>query len=142
MTVAKVVLVDLDTGEETILKGKERSRCFFVDWFSYKNYEIQLRLDYNENPSVDPVLDADIRDSATKQLVKKGAWHHTYKEHDSQSNMNIYTFTFEDLTLRLYTKTTHQQTITSNATFVGSLKTTLVRGESSPSTEQTDKRKN
>jgi len=51
----------LDTGEETVLNPKEKSRCFFFDWFRYKNYDIQFRLDHNNNLNVDPVLDVDIK---------------------------------------------------------------------------------
>ena len=82
------------------------SRCLFLDWFHYENYEIQLRLDYNFKPTVSPTLDADIRDSKTKQLIKKEVWHHTEKSHDPVLNIDIYDFRFENLHLRLYTITT------------------------------------
>jgi hypothetical protein len=101
-------MVDAETGKETVLSKKKDSRCFFVDWFPFKNYEIQLRLDYNGKPNVSPTLDADIRDVATGKLIPKGRpWHNTEKKHDPKLNMDIYDFKgFDSLILRLYIVTT------------------------------------
>jgi hypothetical protein len=78
--IVNVTLIDLETGQQTVLTrrkswgGKGESRCFFMERISYKNCSIQLRLDPNDNPSVDPVLDANIFDQSGKE-IKKGSWH-------------------------------------------------------------------
>lgn len=109
--ITKVTMVNLDTQQETVLlkrknsKGKD-STCFFMDWFPYKNYEIQFRLDWNGKTTVVPTLDVDIRDATTKKPIKNGIWHHVEKRHDPQSNMDIYDFKgFDSLALRFYTIT-------------------------------------
>jgi len=113
-------MVNVDAGEETVLfkrkKSKgEDSRCFFREWFPFKNYEVQLRLDYNGKPNVDPTLDVDIRNKGT--LIEKGSWHHTEKKYDPKLNMYIYDFKgFDNLAFRVYTRTTLEMTIKSDTT--------------------------
>jgi hypothetical protein len=105
-------MVDVETGKETVLskrknaKGKD-SRCFFVDWFPFKGYEIQLRLDYDGKPNVSPTLDVDIRDVATGKLIPKVClWHNIEKKHDPKLNMDIYNFKgFDSLAFRVFTIT-------------------------------------
>jgi len=121
-------MVDVDTNKETILIRKknskdEDSRCFFIDWFRFKNYEIQLRLDNNNDPTIEPVLDADIRYFDTKEPLRKEKWHHTEKKYDQQLNKAIYDFKeLEGLHLRLYQIYTKIMTITSDATVIESSK--------------------
>jgi hypothetical protein len=104
-------MVNPDTKEETVLfkrknsRGKD-SRCFFKDWFPYKNFEIQFRLDWNDKPTIAPTLDVDIRDASSNQAIEKGNWHHKEKKHDPELNMDIYDFKgFDGLILRFYTIT-------------------------------------
>jgi hypothetical protein len=105
--IISVTMVNVDTKEEVVLVTKRgKDRCYFNEWFSYKNYEIQLRFDYNGKPDDPPMLDADIRNTTTSELVKKGPWHHTEAKHDAVSNTNIYTFKFDGLELRLSIITT------------------------------------
>ncbi len=126
----KATLINLETGEETVLSPKEESRCFFFEWLRYKNYDIQFRLDHNNNLSVDPVLDVDIKDGATGKSIEKGVWHNNPKKYDSIQKMYTYSFDFEDLHFRLNTKLTFQLTLTSDAMIVTDKCTpTLVRGE-------------
>lgn len=105
--VISVKMVNLDTKEEEELYKREgNDRCQFKEWFTYKNYKIQLRLDYNGKPNEAPILDADVKDTTTDKLIKKGPWHHTEAKHDTKSNINIYAFKFDCLELRLYLITT------------------------------------
>ena len=126
----KANIIDLDTGEKTALNPKPNSRCLFKDMFKYKNYEIQLRLDNNNNPSVDPVLDADIEDLTTGKLIKHGTWHHTEKQYNHELNIYMYSFNFEGLPLKLSVEITYQLQLKSDAMVVtDKLTLTLVRGE-------------
>ena len=126
----KATLINLDTGEETVLSPKEKSRCFFFEWFRYKNYDIQFRLDHNNNLSVDPVLDVDIKDTVTGKSIEKGVWHNNKKKYDPIQKIYMYSFNFEDLHFRLNTALTFQLTLTSDAMIVADKCTpTLVRGE-------------
>lgn len=95
-----VRIVNLDTNEEKVLYEREDSECRFLEPFSYKNYEIQLRFHLEEIINGEPTLDADIKDKTTGKCLSKreGArdgWHHT------QANEKIYDFRFDDLRLRL-----------------------------------------
>ena len=108
-------MVNLDTCEEAILYTREHNRCHFREWFSYKNYEIQLRLDWKDISNGEPKLDADIKDKNTDRLIRKGRWHHTKIEYDAQAKRKTYTFDFEDLKLRLYIIRTMGKTFTSDA---------------------------
>jgi hypothetical protein len=104
--VVTVKMVNLDTGQEEELYSRPHSECQFRKWFPYKNYEIQLRLDYNGKPHEAPVLDADIKDTNTGKLIKKGPWHNTEAKHDTTSNTYIYPWKFDGLELRIFLKTT------------------------------------
>jgi len=110
-----VRMVNLDTGEEAVLHKGEHSRCHFKEWFSHKNYEIQLRLDWKDISNGEPKLDADIYDKTTGRLIRKGPWHHTKIEYDAQAKRKTYTFDFEDLKQRLYIIRTMGKTFTSDA---------------------------
>jgi len=99
-------MVNNDTKEEEVLYERRGSRCRFKRWFPYKNYEIQLRLDYNGKPNEAPILDADIRDTTTGKLVKRDLWHHTEVKHDAASNTDSYIFKFDSLVLRFCIITT------------------------------------
>lgn len=105
--IISVTMVNVDTKEEVILVRKNsKNRCHFNEWLSYRDYEIQLRFDYNGKPNEPPTLDADIRKKTTGELIKKGPWHHTDAKYDASSNTHIYIFRFEDLELRLSIITT------------------------------------
>jgi hypothetical protein len=102
-----------------------------LEWFRYKNYNIQFRLDHNNNLSVDPVLDTDIKDATTGEPIKKGEWHNTTKNYDPQKNTYNYSFKFEDLHLMLNFALTFQLTLTSEAVCVTDyLKLQLDKGDS------------
>lgn len=102
-----VKMVNVDTKEEEILYKREGTdRCRFKEWFTYKNYRIQLRLDYNGNLNEAPTLDADIDDVTTGEHLPKGTWHHTEAKHDTVSKTDVYTWKFEGLELRLSIVTT------------------------------------
>ena len=128
--IVKVTMANVDTGEETVLIKKENSkredsRCFFVDWFPFKNcevspfkdYEVQLRIDDNNTSNVDPILDVDIRDKDTlENLPKDPKWHHKHKTYDPKLDRYIYDFKgFANLEFRVYTKITRELTKISNA---------------------------
>ena len=131
--IVSVTLTDLETGKQTVLTrrkswgGKKDSRCFFMERIPHKNYSIQLRLDTNDNPSVDPVLDANIFDQTGKE-IQKGSWHHTQKEYNSQTNTNIYTFKFEELHLLLTFAIAYQQKLSDRLGFVDSLEVKYIKG--------------
>ncbi|MCW4001497.1 MAG: hypothetical protein NWE93_14800 [Candidatus Bathyarchaeota archaeon] len=128
-----VALIDLETGKKTPLtrkkswSGKKDSRCFFMEGIHYKNYSIQLRLDPNDNPSVDPVLDANIYDQAGNE-IEKGSWHHTEKEYNSETNSRIYTFKFEELQLLLKFAIGYHQALTEAVGLVDNFIVKVVRG--------------
>jgi hypothetical protein len=131
--IVKVTLTDLETGTQTVLTrkkswcGKKDSRCFFMERIPHKNYSIQLRLDTNDNPSVDPILDANIFDQTGKE-IKKGSWHHTQKEYNSQTNSYIYTFKFEELQLLLTFAIAYQQKLSDKLGFADSLEVKYIKG--------------
>jgi hypothetical protein len=106
--ITKVEMIDAETGKEEVLYERDnKKRIRFMKMFRYKNYEIQLRLDYNFKPTVPPILDADIRDLSTNEFLPKNSFqHNTPKKHDPILNMDIYDFSFAGLTLRLFTRTT------------------------------------
>ena len=124
----KATLVNLETGEKIALSPKTDSRCFFLNWFRYKNYDIQFRLDHNNNLGVDPVLDADIRDVVTRKLLKPAKEHHTKKEYSSQTDSTIYTFEFEQLRLLLNFELAFQATATESVIVNDHFSYKLVKG--------------
>jgi hypothetical protein len=100
-----VRIVNLGTNKEEVLCEREDSGYRFAKWFTYKNYEIQLRFNLQEILNGEPMLKADIKDKTTGELIKtskKSEWHHTPMKHDAQANRKIYDFKFHDLSLRLY----------------------------------------
>jgi len=104
-----VKMVNVDTKEEEVLhKIKGRDRIQFKEWFAYKNYKIQLRLDYNRKPDEPPMLDADIDNITTGEHLcsKRSQWHHTEAKRDDASKTDVYTFKFDGLELRLSIITT------------------------------------
>ncbi len=111
-----------------------------MNWVTYKNYKIQLRLDNNNDSTVDPILDADIKDATTGEPIKKGAWHHTEKMLDAQSNAQIYFFKFEDLPLKLKVVRNCQIQITSTAVITANVETKPTRGQSEKPTGSDSKR--
>lgn len=105
-------MVNAVTRQEETLHRIRGSRCHFMDWFCYKDYDIQLRFDYDGNPNEPPTLDADIKIAKTGELVKHGPWHHTEAKWDAALNMNMYDFKYEALLLRFSTVTTRATDIT------------------------------
>jgi hypothetical protein len=97
-----VTLVDLDSGEEEVLFEIEGSRCHFKKWFTHGQFNVQLRLDWDDIANSEPRLDADIwtTDNGKKNFLKKGEWHHTPIEFDKEGR-KIYPFKFQDLYIRL-----------------------------------------
>lgn len=111
-------MINADNGEEEVLYLRnDKTRCRFKQWFKFKNFEIQLRLDYNNMLTVPPILDADIRDAETKEDLPKGVWHNTPPRYDPELKMTIYEFKgFDSLVLRFYTLTTSAINLSSSAT--------------------------
>lgn len=122
--IKSVEIIDVDTNEKISLYEKIGSRCHFRDKFKYKNYFVQLRLDWSDIDNYgEPVLDADIwtEVSGKKIFKRKGVWHHTKKEIDKKTNQWKYVFKFEDLELHLITKKTIAKFIDSKANITESL---------------------
>lgn len=105
--ITKVTVINMDNGGETELFEIKDSKCHFHKEFEYQDYIIQLRLDWSDVINGDPVLDTDIwrKPKCRKNRLRNGPWHHAEKQFDSASGRNIYTFEFENLRLRLGTKT-------------------------------------
>ena len=104
-----VSIIDCDTGKEEQLFEREGRQCHFKDPFTFENYKIQLRLDWNDMKNGDPTLDADIwtEDSMkAKTFLKKDSWHHTTKQSNPVTGEHQYTFEFRNLALNLKTKMT------------------------------------
>jgi len=122
--IKSVELVDVDTKEKIPLFERIGSRCHFRDKIKYKNYFIQLRLDWGDIDKYgEPVLDADIwtKVGGKKVFKRKGEWHHTRKEIDAKTNQWKYIFKFENLELHLITKKTIAKFLTAKAKIVNSL---------------------
>ena len=98
-----VTLEDIETGEKEILFDREKSNCSFKKTIDFENYEIQLRLDWDDLVDGKPRLDTDIRDKITGKLIKNGQWHHTDPEFNKSERRTVYPFNFEPLQLRLGT---------------------------------------
>ena len=69
-------MIDCNAGNEEILYEREGSSCHFKKWFTYENYEIQLRLDWDDMRNGEPRLDADIDiiDKDRREHLRKGEW--------------------------------------------------------------------
>lgn len=115
--IIKVVMININTGEEFELVEKPDSKCHFLEPFSFGDYRIQLRIDWSDIQHGDPVLDADIwTESNNKKIkVKNEKWHHSFKEVDRSINQSVYIFKFENLQLCLTTRKTIGKMITSTS---------------------------
>lgn len=107
-TITSVTMINMDDGIESELFEIKGSRCHFSQEFEYQDYIIQLRLDWDDLVNGDPKLDVDIwrKFKHKNNRLRKGPWHHAEKKFDSAMGRYIYTFEFENLRLRLGTKTT------------------------------------
>ena len=122
--IRSVEFIDVNTNEKISLFERIGSCCHFRDTIKYKNYFIQLRLDWNDIDKYrEPVLDADIwtEVSGKKVFKRKSAWHHTRKEIGTKTNQWKYIFKFENLELHLITKKTIAKSLTAKAKIVESL---------------------
>ena len=121
-TLVSIKLYDPETGIEKELFPRKGNRNYFMESFIHKNYEINLRLDYQKtgySHDKEPILDADIRNIETrKMLPKKEPWHHTKKSYDPKVGMETYLFEFEGLELRLIVKRTMAKTFTLDVVLV------------------------
>jgi len=104
--ITSVTMINMDNDIESELFEITGSKCHFNKEFEYKDYLIQLRLDWNDIVNGDPVMDADIwrKPKCRKNRLRNGRWHHSEKKFDSASGRNIYMFEFENFKLRLGTK--------------------------------------
>lgn len=111
--IVSVSIINMDDGTETQLFEISGSHCHFRKEFEYKNYIIQLRIDWKDIVNGDPVLDADIwrKPKNEKNRLKNGPWHHSEKKFDSGTGRNVYAFEFEGLKLCFGTKTTAAKNI-------------------------------
>jgi len=122
--VKSVEFIDANTNEKFPLLERIGSRCHFRNPIKYKNYSIQLRLDWDDIDKYgEPVLDADIwtEVNGRKLFKRKGVWHHTKKEVDSKTNQLKYIFKFESLELHIITKKTIAKFLTAKANIKNSL---------------------
>jgi hypothetical protein len=105
-------LISVDDGKESMLFERPGSRCHFSELIRFKGYFIQLRLDWRDVKSGEPVLDADIwtEINGRKESLRKGSWHHTEKKFDEKAGMWAYAFKFRELELRLASKKTMAKT--------------------------------
>lgn len=119
-----VEFIDVNTDKRISLFERIGSCCHFRDTFKYKNYFVQLRLDWSAlDEHNEPTLDADIWTEINGRKVpkRKGVWHHTKKEVGSKTNQWKYTFKFENLELHLITKKTVAKSLTVKANIADSL---------------------
>lgn len=58
--IVSVTLIDILTREESKLFERPKSKCYFKKPFKFKDYYIQLRLDWSDVQEGEPVLDVDI----------------------------------------------------------------------------------
>jgi len=118
--IISVKLINFDDGKESTLFEREGSPCHFLEVFHFQDYSIQLRLDWEDVTSGDPMLDANIwtGTNCKKKFLRKGPWHHTKKELDKKTGKKLYTFKFQNLTLHLIAKTTIAKTFTSDTILV------------------------
>ncbi len=122
--IKSVELVDINTNEKVSLFERIGSPCHFRNLIKYKNYFIQLRLDWNDRDKYgEPVLDADIwiEIQGKKSFERKGVWHHTKKEEDPKTNQFKYIFKFKNLELHMITKKTIAKFLSAKANIADSL---------------------
>jgi predicted DNA-binding protein len=112
--IISVELINVDNGEVSTLFERRGSRCHFNEVFHFQGYFIQLRLDWDDVKTGEPLLDADIwtETNGKKIFLRKGSWHHTEKKLDEETGKKVYTFRFENLVLHLATKKTIAKTFT------------------------------
>jgi hypothetical protein len=94
---------NIDTGNKEVLFDRVGSNCSFSKFINFENYQVQLRLDWDDLINGKPRLDADIKDKTTGIMLRKGPWHHTDPEFMKSEGRTIYTFRFKSLQLRLGT---------------------------------------
>lgn len=104
--IVSVTMIDIDTGEEKKLREREGSKCHFREKIELENNWIQLRVDWGDIRNEEPILDADIYSKTTGKKIKNGPWHQNEKKLDSNTGQRIYIFKFENLILKLGTRTT------------------------------------
>ncbi len=86
----KAIFIDIITNKEyelfeRIQENGKASRCLFACPIIINNYEIIIRLDFEDNTLLnDPTLDIDILNRNEKgkviQQIKDPKWHHTFKD--------------------------------------------------------------
>ncbi len=118
--IKSATLIDLNKGKELKLFERTGCRCHFHKEFTFKNYFIQLRLDWSDIRNNEPTLDADIwiMKDYEKKFLKKGEWHHTERKIDPEMGRNIYKFRFKDLELRLVSRKTVAKTFSADAILI------------------------
>ena len=122
--VRSVEFIDVNTNEKIPLFERTGSRCHFRNPIKYKNYFIQLRLDWDDIDKYgEPVLDADIWTEVNRRKLfkRKGVWHHTRKELDPKTNQLKYIFKFKNLELHIITKKTIAKFLFAKANIKNSL---------------------
>ena len=108
--------VNLDTNEEEILHEYPfKKRCRFAKEFSHGNFEIWLRLDFEDIRNGEPTLDAQIKDKITGKFIRYREWHYTEMTYDAQAGRKVYKFEFEGLRRVLYIIRTMRTSFTGNA---------------------------
>jgi len=129
--IISVSMIDAKVGTESELFEREGSRCHFNEVFQFKDYFIQLRLDWDDLRNGEPTLDADIwKELPTgEKRARNGEWHHTEKENNPEIDETVYTFEFQNLKLYLKTRKTVQKTVTACARIVDSVSVKLIKGD-------------
>ena len=113
-------LINSDDGKESILFERVGRSQHFMEVFRFQDYFIQLRLDWTDVRSGDPMLDTDIwtEINGKKKSLRKGPWHHTEKKLDEKTGIKLYPFEFKNLTLHLIAKMTVAKTFTVDTILV------------------------
>jgi hypothetical protein len=107
--VLKVIMKDINTGDESILYERPGRKQHFKEVFKFGIYYIQLRLDWTDIRKGEPTLDADIwteNKIGKKEPLEKDAWHNAERELDKETGFYVYEFDFENLKLILCPKKT------------------------------------
>lgn len=128
--IVKCVLINLDNNTEEILFEREDSKCHFRKDIEYKNYIIQLRLDWTDIRNNEPVLDADIYEKPKSKRTKlpKDSWHHNEKKYDKEVDGYIYSFDFQGLKLRLTSRKSLAITLPMSGCIINdNMKVTVVK---------------
>ena len=64
-------MVDWDRNEEVFLHDREGRQCHFTKRFTYQDYDVQLRLDWDDIATCEPKLYVDITDIDPGKLLKE-----------------------------------------------------------------------